>query len=403
MATETLTHSPTALRLLDERGARTATHVATSASPRRDVALDLLRGLAMVILVVNHLHLDSALEYVTEPFLSAAETLVAVSGVVTGMVFGRRWRAEGPRVAALGLLRRARTLYLASVAVVALVAAFKLVPGAATEALTVLPRGGADLYAFDGVLRTALAVLTLEAGPWQFNILGFFVAALAAAPAVLAALARGWWALALGASWMLYLLGRTTMADVLPSQSEGPFPLLVWQVLFVHGVVLGWHRERVAAAVRRARGVVVAAILALAALAAYGRLHELGLDPLGLDPLLGFTPADWARWDAAHFSKATLDPARLLTMTSLAAAAYLALRRFAPVIERTVGRVLLPLGRNSFYVFIMHVFVCLAVASLPPLAGDGLGLAGNTAVQLGCLALLWLMVRRRFLFRWVPR
>jgi hypothetical protein len=51
----------------------------------------------------------------------------------------------------------------------------------------------------------------------------------------------------------------------------------------------------------------------------------------------------------------------------------------------------------------MHVFICLAVASLPLLAGEGLGGAGNVVAQLGCLALLWLMVRRRFMFRWVPR
>jgi hypothetical protein len=39
----------------------------------------------------------------------------------------------------------------------------------------------------------------------------------------------------------------------------------------------------------------------------------------------------------------------------------------------------------------------------PPLAAGGLGPIGNTLVQLACLALLWIMVRRRFLFRGVPR
>jgi hypothetical protein len=50
----------------------------------------------------------------------------------------------------------------------------------------------------------------------------------------------------------------------------------------------------------------------------------------------------------------------------------------------------------------MHVFLCLAVASIPPLGGGGLGLLGNTLLQLGCVAVLWTMVRRRFLFRIVP-
>src|SRR5687768_5579786 len=63
----------------------------------RDVALDRVRGLAMVILVVNHIHLESGLEQATRSLVSAAEMLVSVSGVVVGMVFGRRWLALGAR------------------------------------------------------------------------------------------------------------------------------------------------------------------------------------------------------------------------------------------------------------------------------------------------------------------
>ena len=361
----------------------------------RDVSLDLLRGLAMAILVVNHVPLDSWLHYGTEPFLSAAEALVVVSGVVAGMVFGRRWLAWGARATTRALLHRSFVLYRASVVVVALVGALTLVPGLATEALTVAPRtAGPDLYAFDGPLRTALAIATLEAGPWQFNILGFFVAAIAVTPALLGLLARGWWPVVLAASWALYLVGRATLLDVLPSQSERPFPFLIWQVLFVHGVVLGWHRERVAVAIARVRRPVVAAILVVATVAVWSRLHEIGLDPTGVD---------WRRFDGEHFSKRTLDWGRLVTMLSFTAAAYLAFRRFEPLARRTAGRLLLPLGRNSFYVFITHVFLCLAVASLPLLEDGGFGRAGNTVAQIGCLALLWLMVRRRFLFGWIPR
>ena len=363
--------------------------------PRRDVALDLLRGLAMVILVVNHVPLDSWLHNVTEPFLSAAEALVIVSGVVAGMVFGRRWLAWGARATTRALLRRAFVLYRASVCVVALVGALTLVPGLATDAVTIAPRAeGPDLYAFDGPLRTALAIVTLEAGPWQFNILGFFVASLAITPALLWLLSRGWWPGVLAASWALFLLGRASLVDVLPTQSEHPFPFLIWQVLFVHGVVLGWHRERVTRAVSRFRRPLVAAVLALAALAAATRLHEIGLDPFGLD---------WRHLDSEHFNKRTLDAGRLVTMLAFTAAAYVVFKRFEPLAARTAGRLLLPLGRNSFYVFIVHVFLCLAVASLPLLGGGGPGVAANTLLQIGCLALLWLMVRRRVLFRWIPR
>jgi hypothetical protein len=346
-------------------------------APARDVALDLLRGLAMVVLVINHTALESPLRDATRAVVSAAEVLVLVSGVVVGMVFGRRWREHGARATSAMLLRRARKLYLASVVVVALVGLARLVPWLDTAALTVSPRllPLTDSYAYDGILRTLVAIVTLEAGPWQFNILGFFVAVLALAPVVLWALARGRWAAVLGVSAGLYLLGREWSIDVIPSQSERAFPLPIWQLLFVGGLVAGWHRERVARALR-SRGATAAVVAVAAGFALFALLAP--------DALL-----------EAHFHKGSLDPLRLAAMASFAAALYLALRRAG----RHLEPVLLPLGCNSFYVFIMHVFVCLAVASLP-LALPGVG---NALVQVACVGALCLMARRRFLFRWVPR
>ena len=90
-------------------------------------------------------------------------------------------------------------------------------------------------------------------------------------------------------------------------------------------------------------------------------------------------------------------------MLAFAGAAYIGLRRFAPLVERTAGRLLLPLGRSSFYVFITHVFLCLAVATLLSAGGGPLGRTEATFAHVACLALLWLMVTRRVLFRWIPR
>ena len=346
------------------------------------MALDLLRGLAVAILVVNHIQLESPLEAATSSVLSAAEVLVAVSGLVVGMVFGRRWLARGPRHTAGLLLRRAAKLYGASVVVVALVGLLGLVPGVAIEALGV--SRGVDHYDFGGPGRTVLAIVTLEAGPWQFNIVSFFVAILAITPAILWALARGWWPAVALASWALYAAARAWSLEILPSQSEQPFPFLVWQVLFVNALVLGWHRRRLAAALRSRSGAVTGLVVAAGVAAAGIRLGA---------------PAEW---QARHLDKDTLDLLRIATMTSLTAAAYVGFGRMGPAAERYLGRLLLPLGRNSFYVFIMQVFVCLAIASVPLLDG-GLGPAGNAAVQAASVGILWVMVRRGFLFRWVPR
>jgi hypothetical protein len=239
----------------------------------------------------------------------------------------------------------------------------------------------------------ALAILSLEAGPWQFDILGFFIAVLTLAPMVLWALERGWWPLVLIGSWLLFAAGRRWAIDVLPSQSERPFPLLVWQVLFVNGVVIGWHRERLVRRLGARRRLVFGVVMAVALGAVAVRLA--GPAVLGADA--------WERWRIEHFDKRSLDPARLATMMSITAALYLALRRHVAGAERTIGRVLLPLGRNSFYVFIVHVFMCLAVASAIAASRAALGEAGNALLQIAAVLLLWHMVRRRCLFRWIPR
>jgi hypothetical protein len=302
------------------------------------------------------------------------------------MVFGRRWRTWGPARTTLALLKRSAELLRASIVVVATVALLALVPFLASDALTVRPAGGADTYAGAGLLD----LLVLGASPWQFEVLGFFIAILALAPLVLWALSRGAWPVVLLASWALFLVGRATHAHVLPSQSEEHFPLLVWQVLFVHGAVLGWHR---AAIERVVNGRIVAAVvIAAALLAAYVRLHELGASPFGM------SPEEWRAWDAAHFSKAFLDAARLGSMVAFAAAAYVVLRRFERPIGRAAGPFLLPLGRRSFSVFIVHVFVCLAVATLVPGPGPLVG----TVVSTAGLVLIWAIVRSRAAARWLP-
>ncbi|HKJ35893.1 MAG TPA: OpgC domain-containing protein [Solirubrobacterales bacterium] len=361
----------------------------------RDLSLDLIRGLAIVVLIFNHVLVTSGLQYAAGAVISAAEVLVAVSGVVVGIVFGRRWLEHGARETTMMLLRRSRKLYVASVAVVALVGLLSFVPGLATEFLTGTRSmaEGVNSYSYDSVPRLLLAVVTLEAGPWQFNILGFFIAAIALAPAVLWGLSRGAWPVVLGASAALYWVGTEFHPDVLPSQSERVFPFLIWQFLFVGGAVIGWHRERIAAALGRWRRSAGATIVALA----------VGFAAALVAMQVALGDAGWKEWELANFDKGTLDLSRVFVTAVLIAGLYLILRRYERPAARLAGPLLLPLGQNSFYVFIMHVFVCLALASIPVLAAGGFGLLGNSLIEAGAVAALWLMVTRRFLFRWVPR
>jgi hypothetical protein len=61
---------------------------------------------------------------------------------------------------------------------------------------------------------------------------------------------------------------------------------------------------------------------------------------------------------------------------------------------------LIPLGRATLYVFIMHVVLIAVVANIPALQQGNIWL--NTAGYALIVALLWVMVRTKFLFRIIP-
>ena len=64
----------------------------------RDARIDWLRGLAMTCVIVNHSRLPSLLSWFSYERLwvvTAAEVFVVLSGVVLGMVYGRRLARDG--------------------------------------------------------------------------------------------------------------------------------------------------------------------------------------------------------------------------------------------------------------------------------------------------------------------
>ena len=86
----------------------------------RDLRIDWLRGLAMTCVIINHSRLSSILSWFSYQrfwVVTAAEVFVVLSGVVLGMVYGRRLERDGWLAVAKGLCRRAVFLYAAFVAV----------------------------------------------------------------------------------------------------------------------------------------------------------------------------------------------------------------------------------------------------------------------------------------------
>ena len=392
------------------------------APARRDLRIDVLRGLAVVLVVVNHIDVPSLFHAVSREALgpiSAAEMFIALSGVAVGIAYRSR-ALDGVRAAALEpLWRRAWQLYLVTLAVVVLAWLVRFIPGIDGRVLTTWTDTAADgttttwdLYAgigqdlswpFPGAVLGEL--LTLQLGPPQFNVMGLYVVLLLAAPVVLAGFTRGRTLAVLAASLGLYVVYQISYTTVLTAVYESPFPLLAWQVLFVLGLAAGFHREALVARARTAGGGAVLGVSALISAVGFFLVwnspwRSWSEGELGVS--LGLIPEEaYASMYAALFERSPLAPGRLVFAVAALITLYAALTVLRRPVERFVVPVLAPLGRATLYVFVLQVFLVALVASLP-LPQHGAVLWG-TLVHAAVLTGLWFMVRYRVGYNIIPR
>ena len=240
----------------------------------RDLRIDVLRGLAVVFVVVNHIDVPSLFHVLSQEAIgpvSGAEMFVVISGVALGIAYRARALRSVRGEALEPLWRRAWQIYVLTVAVVVLAWLVQFLPGIDGRVLTTWTETNGDgtatvwdLYAGIGagsvwpVPGPVLGeLLTLQLGPPQFNVMGLYVVLLLATPVLLAALKRRRTAAVLAVSLGLYVTYQISGTTVLTAVYESPFPLLAWQLLFVLGLAAGWHREFLVSRARTAAGGAV--------------------------------------------------------------------------------------------------------------------------------------------------
>lgn len=340
----------------------------------RDLRVDLLRGVLLVVLLALHLPVGGWLHDVAAGAvaLGGLETFVLVSGICVGLVYPPLAARLGHAAAAGRRLRRAFVIWLATILVVLGTWVVGLLPWLDLDDVGRV--GPVDLYA--GARRLfdypppgwiARDFLSLQLGSWLVLPLALLVVLQLLSPLAAGPLVRGWWWAVLPASWAIYGIGRWTDATPLPSYSEVVAPILVWQVLFVHGVALGQYRHEVTAALRRLPGAVVLAVATVGSAA----LLWLGTAPVA-------TTAD-------------LPLLRILVVATAAALSLAVLTTCWRPVSSATGFALVPLGQVPLLVVLAQPVIVLLVASLPGLEGPWAG----TAVLVGIVALLVLVARRR--------
>ncbi|MCF6202470.1 MAG: OpgC domain-containing protein [Methylococcaceae bacterium] len=378
----------------------------------RDLRLDFLRGLIMLVVIVVHMEYYSFFSmFVWERIglISSAEGFVGLSGIVLGIVYKNRLLRDGFKSSAIKLWKRSFQLYRINVFIVLSIALLGLLPFInvfeVTHWIPNTQRSRAFLlYPADGTpwVEIFKQAFLLKIGPHQFQVIGLYVGLIATAPFVLYFLHRKKTIWLMVISFIIYGINQKYQFRITGARFEWGFPTLTWQLIFINGMVVGYHQEKILGYITERKNkilVIIASCFSLAFLflalnnpnAVYWPLRDLA----GLDGEL-FRQI-YLNW----FQKPTLGLGRIFNNITLFIVFYYALTHYWFPINKALGWLVIPLGQASLYVFIVHIYFILLFSNTPLGSYDSFIL--NTAIHATAITLIWLMVKHKVLFQLIPR
>lgn len=342
----------------------------------RDARIDVIRGLCLLIIFINHMPGNVLAAYTPHNFgfSDAADIFVLLAGVSATLAYGGLIEQRGLPIGMLKLGARLWTLYIAHIAV------FIIVCGVIAAAVTHTQN---PLYIelinvqpfFRDTVEALLGALTLTYQPSYLDILPLYIVLLGLFPAIYYVVRFSpLLALCLSlATWQ----GALALGLNLPN-SGGTwfFNPFAWQAIFVMGVILG-RANQLGIAAPRLRWLDALAV-GFIAFSCYAKV-TLG-NPTGIAAL-----NDWFDSVQLGSDKTNLAWTRL---GHIGALTWLALR-WLPAGEAlarpAMGRILARTGQNSLHVFCFGIV--LAVIGQVLLAESSFDLTVQLAVCAGGVTL----------------
>lgn len=354
-----------------------------SAQSRRDLRLDVFRGLSLVMIFINHVPGTVFENYTSRNFgfSDAAEGFVLMSGVAAGMAYERGLRAPPYWPGTARVWHRAWTLYL-----VHLMTVFWAMAIAAATAhwfgSTRLLFANQLHVLFENPLGFLIGTPLLTHQMGYVNILPMYAVLLMATPALLwVALRRPWLLMALSVVvWLLAGLFELDLPNY-PNPGGWFFNPLSWQILFVAGLLTGVAARQGRRFIPVRPGLQWAAGLFL--LAALINSKVPGVNDAFNETMfaaeMGGVPRFFTVVDKTYVAWP-----RLLHMLALAY-----LLSTLPVVRRMAGstaaRPLALLGRQALPVFAFGTILCFVAQAVKDVAPPSASL--DTALILGGLSL----------------
>ncbi|MGH6653923.1 MAG: OpgC domain-containing protein, partial [Actinocrinis sp.] len=351
----------------------------------RLVTLDLMRGYYVGVLAAIHLnYLPSLFGWFDGRgvlLTSEAEGFFFISGLLVGMLRRRDLEKRGFARMTRNSWKRGLQLYVVAISLTLL---FTYIGRYAVDHGSTKVKVGLDSWSsFPTVLENAL-MLKYTYG-WA-DFLTFYVPMFLLAPLVVWMMSKRLTPLVLALAYCGFLL---------PSHFNTRFygPFLQWEVYFFFGAVVGYHWDELRALMHRlapSRRRMIKTAAAAGAIIAYAigmvLLHHPTLMP------------KHGHYNSL-FQNNRLGLLRPFVALVCIAGAYIIVHHFEGFISRTVGKVLLPFGRSSLYVYVAQSFFVFLV----PFAFAAKNWWFNTAFDLSVIALILLAVRTRFLAFLIPK
>ena len=310
---------------------------------QRDARIDVIRGLALLVIFINHMPGNVVAAYMPHNFgfSDGADAFVLLAGVSATLAYGSLIERRGLAVGALKLGARIWTLYIAHLAVFIIVCG--VVAAAVTRTQNPLYVEAINIQPFFSDTFSALVdALLLRYQPSYLDILPLYIVLLSLFPLIyLAVRVSPLGALLVSLSiWQAALWFDLNLPNL--HAAGWFFNPFAWQVVFTLGIILGSAAQRGMQA-PRLRWLDAAAlgflVLALVAKTSSG-------NPVGIAIL-----NDWFDSVQLGSDKTNLAWSRLLHVLALAWLVMRWLPSGAGLLRHAVGRTLAVVGRHSLDVF----------------------------------------------------
>ncbi len=204
----------------------------------------------------------------------------------------------------------------------------------------------------------------MRSGPWPFEIVGLYVWLVAAAVPCLLALRVAGWRPVLAVSWGIYVAYRIAPHPLTSAEFEDVFPIPAWQLLFVHGVAIGYFRDRVGAfIVERQKVLPIAAAMASIAFFLFALCNPWAAGPSWMHWHF-ISPDRFASIYGQYFGLSNLGVGRLVNLAVALPLGY-GLLTWGWALASRLQIVFVTLGQQSLGAFVLHVYALLLLQQVP--------------------------------------